>query len=240
MNQTHTDYVRTILRKKEKDYVWLLISLLSFIFYTLLFIPIVRATGWKHTDLLLQIGAMILGVVVLYLVFTMIRNFVRQKSLLVALFLLMGLGVVMGSVANNPFTPLNQHSVLYMVSLSFSLGGGVVAMAVCLYFMILDIFSEAHHIEYRLWGAAVIYLMIVLLFTAVLGLMQVYLTDGLGEAMEVNALSYLACFKFSFYAMAGLDLPYPQAHELFTNVVAVQGFISNLYIVLLVGRVLSK
>jgi hypothetical protein len=232
--------VHTLLKEKEKDYVRLLIFLLLFVFYTLLFIPTLHAVNFNQADLLLQVGSLGLGVWIIYLVFRMIRNFVQSKLLIVSLFVFMGFGIIMGSIANNPVFPLDHNSWVYVISLSFSFAGGVVGMLVCLYFMILDIFAESHSINYRLWGAAVIYLMIVLLFTAILGFLQIYIRDGLGEPMDVNVFSYIACFKFSFYGMAGIDLPYPDADELFTNIVAVQGFISNLYIVLLVGRVLSK
>lgn len=232
--------VHTLLKEKEKDYVRLLIFLLFFVFYTLLFIPTLQAANIEQADTLLQAGSLGLGVWIIYLVFRMIRNFVQSKVFLVCIFIFMVFGIIMGSIANNPFFPLDQHSTLYIISLSISFLGGVVGMIICLYFMILDIFAESHSINYRLWGAAVIYLMIVLLFTAVLGLFQIYIRDGLGVPMDVNVFSYIACFKFSFYGMAGLDLPYQDADELFTNIVAIQGFISNLYIVLLVGRVLSK
>lgn len=232
--------LQNIVREKGKDYARLLILLLSFIFYTLVFIPILHSADIKYADSLLQMGSLGLGVFIIYLVFRMIRNFVQDKVFLTLLFLIMAGGIVMGSVANNPFFALNHDSWIYIVSLSISFGGGVIGMAVCLYFMILDIFAESHTISYRLWGAAVVYLMIVLFFTAILGMLQIYFRDGLGEPMDANVFSYIACFKYSFYAMSGLDLPYPNASDLFNNVVAVQGFSSNLYIVLLVGRVLTK
>ncbi len=237
---TSLNLTATLTKEKEKDYVRLLILLLAFITYTLLIVPTLEMFRFGFTDAVLQTGALAMGTLLVYLIFLMIKNFIRNKVVLALLFILMIFGIVMGSVANNPFFPLDPQSVPYKISLASSFGGALVGMAVCLYFMIVDIFAEVHTINYRLWGAAVIYLMIMVFFTDLTGFLQVFFQDGLGVEMRADVHSYIACFKFCFYALSGIDLPYPDASDIFKNIVAIQGLMANLFIVLLVGRILSK
>jgi len=227
------------IQEKARDYKKLLVLCTVYTCYALIGSPIVKLIANPAVEGYYVIGYMVLTLYILYCTFDMLKNFTQSKFLLNFTFVMMFGGVVFGVLANS-FFAVSHEGYLYEILLTLSLGSSVYGTGIMLYYMMKDIFSEKHEIVYSLFGAAVIYGVISISFACLFGIFQIYIPDGLGVADAVGVYNYINCVKLSFYVISGMDSPFPNAHELFVNTAAIESFFANLYIVLVVGKLLSK
>jgi hypothetical protein len=113
-------------------------------------------------------------------------------------------------------------------------------MSVMLLYMINDIFNEEHEITYRLWGAGCIYIMIGSFFGNIFYLIEVFRPGSLGVLDQTTMVKLIHSLTHSLYVLAGIDTRYEYLSILVRNVSVVESIAVNLYLVLLVGRMLSK
>lgn len=106
--------------------------------------------------------------------------------------------------------------------------------------MINDIFREKHDIIYRLWGSASIYMLIGASFGLFFTLMETIMPREFQLNTPFDIFHFIPCYNFSFYNLAGMDSPYDNFSILVKNMAVIESIFSNLYIVLVVGRLLSK
>lgn len=191
--------------------------------------------GWQSI-LVVFIGGMMLAMNVLTYVLLkdLSDNFLIRNLVLILLWssVLLGIVTAMGWVEVDS----KAYQFLSASSMLFSL----ISFFVLLYFMFIDIFKETHDITYRLWGCACIYLLIGSTFGLLFALMEIYLPEEFLINTPNSIFHFIPCYNFSFYNLAGIDSPYENFSLLVRNVAVIESLFSNLYIVLVVGRLLSK
>lgn len=116
----------------------------------------------------------------------------------------------------------------------------IVAFVVLLSFMLVDVFREKHEVAYRLWGCASIYIM----FGTVFGLIYTFVDVLMPLEFAIQGFpgifKSIPCYNLSFYTLAGIDYPFEGVGILVRNLTVIESIFSNLFIVLVVGRLLAK
>lgn len=100
-----------------------------------------------------------------------------------------------------------------------------------------DIFQSKHTRTNHIWGAIVSYFLIVAFFAEIYSLINVFIPGMLGDLYEGS--EYLQCQVFSFNASSGLDFVHSEAHDLFKKIAIYENTITTLYLVVILGRLLS-
>ena len=224
--------------ERLKGYKWLLsgqiIVALTFLFVYELFnrYPF---PNWK-TTLVGFIGALM--IVMNFLSYELIKDLTDNKTVQrIILFLLWG-GVLLGIISGMGTVNSTDPAYIYIstCSISFSL----ISFIILLYYMVNDIFREKHDIIYRLWGSASIYMLIGATFGLFFSFLEILIPNEFGIVYSYDIFNFITCYNFSYYNLAGIDCPYENFTILVRNVAVVESIFSNLYIVLVVGRLLSK
>lgn len=180
----------------------------------------------------------VLMILMNFLSYELIKDLTDNKSIQRMVLLLLWGGVLLGIVSAMGIVSPNDAAYLYIStgSILFSL----ISFIILLYFMINDIFRETHDILYRLWGAASIYMLIGATFGLFFTLLEIVIPNEFGINTPYDIFHFIPCYNFSFYNLAGIDCPYESFSILVRNIAVVESIFSNLYIVLVVGRLLSK
>jgi hypothetical protein len=191
--------------------------------------------GWQAI-LIVFIGGLMLAMNVL--TYVLLKDLTDNSMIRILVLILLWTSVLLGIISSLGWTEEGSqaHQRMTATSMLFSL----MSFFILLYFMFIDIFKETHEITYRLWGCACIYLLIGSTFGLLFSLMEIYLPEEFLINTPNSIFHFIPCYNFSFYNLAGIDSPYENFSLLVRNVAVIESLFSNLYIVLVVGRLLSK
>ena len=102
-----------------------------------------------------------------------------------------------------------------------------------------DIFgSDETHTDH-IWGAIVVYFTFVLAFSELYELLCLIEPRLLGKVYAVGYPNYVQCIMFSLNSVAGIDSVYPDSHDLLKKLAAIESVLENLFLVVILGRLLS-
>ena len=128
---------------------------------------------------------------------------------------------------NKPFVFALYHIVSFSVELFF------------LVKIIRHIFSSTETRPDHIWGATLAYFMIILLFAEVYEFITLFNPTYLGEVYVMGLPNFTHCIMFSLNTMSGIDSLYPEAHSLLKRIASFQSVIGNLFLIIVLGRLLS-
>jgi hypothetical protein len=198
----------------------------------LLHIPHFISTALRDTVFLLLGGIYVFILWILISRFT--RNVVYVKLILYTIFstLLLAAFVV------NPFVELfpldiKRYLLLVIHSILFYVECSVI------YYTIFDIFKGHRLSKEKIWGSACVFLMIGISFGSLYDIINIAQPGCMGVEIALGLESYTACIAYSMTIIGGHEA-YPNAIPLITNIGIIQAVWSNLFVVLLVGRLLGK
>lgn len=132
-----------------------------------------------------------------------------------------------------------QHE-FYTESLILSFTCNIISYGLLLLYMLVDIFKEKHEISYRLWGSASIYLLYGALFGLIYSLLEILIPQEFMITVHLDIFRIVPCYTLSFYTLSGIDSAFENFSLLVTNLSVIEALFSNLFIVLVVGRILAK
>jgi hypothetical protein len=146
--------------------------------------------------------------------------------------------VIVGILAEFPYYKIIQIAdrqlfLLIIHSLLFIIEVTVISYA------IRDIFSGEFLTPDKLWGSACIFLMIGISFGSLYDLICIIRPGSLGEAIELGLPSYSECVTYSLSVLGGLDPNHPNAVRLIRNISVLEAVWSNLFVVLIVGKLMG-
>lgn len=225
--------------KKIRRYTRLLLALCVHIFFSLVVFHVYLEFESDENYLRLTGTFALVGMAATWLMYSMIRNFSTNKAFIRFTFVLFFISFWLGILAVNPVKPIPYSSPLYFWMALMNQVGSFVAFVVILVLMIRDIFTENHTIGYRLLGAACIYLNIGVVFSFIYGAINIVLPNTMGLGLPAEFISYMHCVNYSYYILAGIDHPYTVSGVI-GAVAVIESLFANLYIVLLIGRILIK
>ena len=226
-----------LAREKTKDYRNIVvIQVLIVVFGLTLSGPIFEDSKSELSKFIITVFSFF-GAVYTYLLCDLLRNFTRNRSLLIVIFLLLAMTVGIGILAEFPYyhlidIPNRQALLLTVHGLLFPIEITVIAFA------IRDIFTGSHLTPDKLWGAACVYLMVGISFGSLYDLLTIANPGGLGKDIELGFPNYSECVNFSFCILGGMDTGL-EPIKLIRNISTLEAVWGNLYGMLIIGKLLG-
>ena len=127
-----------------------------------------------------------------------------------------------------------------IVPASISYWTSLIALGLVFYILIKDMFLNKHDLVYSLLAASNIYFMIPLIFSFIYALVAVHNPILVGNPLTLEALLF-NCFNYSWFVLSGIiDFPSDKIGELIQSIAVLESLSGNLFIVFIIGRLLSK
>jgi len=225
---------------KKRDFRATVILQTLIIFSALLLKDIFLLFGIENSYVFRDSLFLLLGAIYVLILWHLLTNFTNNKILQYALLAVIIATYALALVTLNPFYslfPTEQEEQPYLFIIHFVL---FIVEATVIVFSILDIFSEDRLSQEKLWGSACIYLMIALCFGSIYDLINIAKPGSFGVPVHLGLESYSECIYYSMTVLAGMDNIYGDSIKLIRNIGVLEALWGNLFIVLLVGRLLSQ
>jgi hypothetical protein len=238
MNFSLSNITPQLSRERLKGYKWILSGQITIAICFLFVYELLSRhpfPNWRNI-LVGIIGTLML--VMNVLTYELIKDLTDNKIVQRTILVLLWFGVIIGIISAAGF--LKTDTLFYSILNASSICASLLSFIILLYFMINDIFKEQHDITYRLWGSASIYMLIGSAFGLFFTLLEIMLPGEFGLNTPYDVFHVIPCYNFSFYNLAGMDSPYDSFSILVRNIAVIESIFSNLYIVLVVGRLLSR
>lgn len=191
-----------------------------------------------HIELAEVIFFMLLGIYV-FLLWDMLRNYTTNRKLILLNFIfIMGVFLI-GLIVVNPFVHMEPTPVYKL----FLAGIQVCLLAVectVIYFTLLEFFKKDLSMHMRLWGAACIYLMIGLAFGSAYEIVCVLEIQCMGIEIPLQTMALMKRYEFSLMVLSGMNSPYDNPIGMIFSIGTIEAVWGQLFIVLIVGRLLMK
>ncbi|MDB5272493.1 MAG: hypothetical protein JWO58_860 [Chitinophagaceae bacterium] len=182
---------------------------------------------------------LLFGGVYVLILWDLLRNFTKKTVLITILFLIIMGSYVLALFTVNPLyeffhTETEKRPYLFIIHMVLFL-----TEAIVIYHAIFDIFAGRRLSEEKLWGSACIFLMIGICFGSLYDLINILNPGSMGVPLPLGLESYTACIAFSMTIIGGHEA-YPNAIPLILNLSVIEAVWANLFVVLLVGRLLGQ
>ena len=169
----------------------------------------------------------------------MLRNYATSHRIILINFIfIMGVFLV-GFIAVNPFFPMPitpaYKTVLAGIQVCLLVVEGTV-----IYYTLMEFFKKDLGMSMRLWGAACIYLMIGLAFGSAYELVCILEIQCMGVDIPLRAIGMMKRCELSLMVLSGMESPYGNAIGMIFSTGMVEALLGQLFIVLIVGRLLMK
>jgi len=102
-----------------------------------------------------------------------------------------------------------------------------------------DIFGNQQTQTDHIWGAIVVYYLIIMMFSEVMEIITLIKPGLLGEVYVMGFPNYIQVIMFSVNCITGMDTLYANAHPLLLKIGNLENMIGNLFLVVILGRLLS-
>ncbi len=221
--------------EKTKDYRNILV--LQFIVIVIYFTleEVLRIVGllsvipYKNLIFLAAAGAYF------FLLWDMLRNFISSRMVIGGSFGLLMFDYFLGVLGENPFYQLiTQPRPFY-----FFIHTTLMSIEwMVIYFVIRDLFTASRTTSDKLWCSACLYLTIGITFGSLYDLLNIIQPGSFGRPVPVGFNSYIEGIYYSIAILGSGQPPYPNASALHRSIGILQSVWNNLYLVLLIGRVL--
>jgi hypothetical protein len=169
----------------------------------------------------------------------MLRNYTYSKAIILLNFVFITGVFLIGVIAANPFMKIPQTTEykLILTGIQFCLLG---VECTVIYFALLEFFRKDLGLPIRLWGAACIYLMIGLAFGSAFEILCILDVDCLGVDIPLQTMALMKRIEFSLMILSGMGTPYEHASGMVYSLATVEALWGQLFVVLIVGRLLMK
>ena len=222
----------TIMEKRKRDYIFLLtFMILSFITIT----PMTKNSPPDNNFQILLSGA----TVVLWYIFCyrVTSNFYAGKWIRGAYAILLIFQLTFNSYIN---LKTNTDISTLVVPASIGYTANLIGFSLVFYILLRDIFSKKHDLTYSLLGASNIYFMIPMLFCYLYSLIAVH-NPAIVNADPLTIKTLLFnCMNYNWYVLAGIDYPGEKIGEELQSIAILESISANLFIVFIIGRLMSK
>ena len=224
-------------QEKTKDYRNIvLIQIVIVVFGLTLSQPILEDSTSNLSKLIITVFS-IFGTVYTYLLCDLLRNFTRNRVLLMIIFTLLIVTIGIGILAEFPYyhiieIPNRQALLLTVHGLLFPIEVTVIAFA------IRDIFSGSHLTPDKLWGAACVFLMVGISFGSLYDLLSIIDPGALGKPIALGFPNYSECVAYSFSVLGGMEPPL-EPSKLIRNIATLEAVWGSLYGMLIIGKLLG-
>jgi len=177
----------------------------------------------------------------LYCMYQMVKSFNSNVKMVNVMYIILTIAAIIGGTLASPGIHILDHVMtvkrLILGAVQVSLYGSFCSI---IYFTLIEIFEENSDMEERMWGSACIYLMISVSFASLYDMVCLVYPNATGILHELRFHSYMMCVTYSMNVLGALDTSFPNAIQIIKDISIIEAVWSNLFAVLLVGRLLSK
>ncbi|HEY9046343.1 MAG TPA: hypothetical protein VIN08_10625 [Ohtaekwangia sp.] len=227
-----------LIREKQKDYRNIVVIQVVIIVLGLTLSEfLLQGTQTAEAKLVTTIFS-VFAVIHSFLLWDLLRNFTSSQLLVRScLFILIAI-VGTGILVEFPYytilqVPDRQLYLLIIHGVLFPIEVMVIGFA------IRDIFSGEFLTPDKLWGSACIFLMIGISFGSLYDLICIVKPGSLGVAFGMGLPNYSECIRYSLCILGGLDPGLPDASRLIKNISVIEAVWSNLFVVLIIGKLMG-
>lgn len=142
----------------------------------------------------------------------------------------------------NAYVHQDNHTAISTLIVPASIGylANLAGFSLVFYILLKDIFSQKHDLIYSLLGASNIYFMIPIIFCYVYSLVAVHNPSLVHADPFIIKTLLFNCFDYSWFVIAGIDYPGEQIGEVIQSIAILESISANLFIVFIIGRLMSK
>ncbi len=223
----------------EQYYPFIVVTQIMIIVQALLLEDVLITAEVASASAIRDLAFMLTGGAYLLLNWSLFSRLVHNSFWSYTVLLILVIELSMITLLLNPFAPLlstdlerqpylmGMHVVLFMVEIGF------------IVFCIYDIFSQGTAVTDKLWGAACVYLMIGISFGSLYDIICIWKPSSLGKYFSLGIASYTECIAYSMTVISGIDAPHENPNDLIKNISIMEAIWSNLFVMILVGRLLG-
>jgi len=228
-------------QEKQKDYRNIVYLQMVIIISAMLLKEILAISGvdLDTSNLIRDILFLILGFLYVLVLWDLLRNLMDNVIVIETIFVVIICFYILAIITVNPFYDFFstvEAKRPYLFAIHFTL---FCVEATVIYFSVFDIFTGRKLSAEKIWGAACIYLMIGISFGSLYDIINIVHPGSMGLPLELGLESYTVCIYYSMTIIGGHDA-FLQAIPVIQNLGIIEAVWSNLFIVLLVGRLLGK
>lgn len=178
--------------------------------------------------------------VVFYLYCTQLLKILGRRDLLIRTLQIYAIvGLIIGLSVAYPFADLYSSTQKQILFPLFHLSNLVVDI-IFIFYILKDIFQSPETEIDHIWGAIIVYFLIILSFAEVFELILLLKDQNLlGKPYEIGYPSYIQALMFSQNSIAGMDSIYPEAHDFMKKIANLENISGNLFLTVILGRLLS-
>lgn len=233
-----SDAQRELAREKRKDYRNMVLVQLALLVSTLLLEDLARLFARPLPTSFLKLLFYALSGLYLGLLWDMLRNFTRQRWLTRGVGLLLGLSFGALLWVDLVWGATEQHHATLR---QLSHGGFFAVQALLVGMALRDLFRGGREDVDKLWGSACIFFMSGFAFAELFFLVLLRDPTAFGHRLGQEYWGLFEALYLSLTALIGLDNnAYPDCSRLVRNIVLLEGAWSQLYLVLLIGRLMTR
>jgi hypothetical protein len=198
------------------------------------------AFGWQKMAILTSEVIFMVGTTIYIIsVYALLKQFTQNRFILNTILASFIIAFSVGCLIQNPFFTLVIEGKKYytlLVQTCFSIGTFTV-----IFYTIKEIFDDDTTQAERLWGAACVYFMIAWAFGGVYDIIGILDNNALGNIPEIGTtLTYIEATAYSMSVLGNFNQLYEKVSPLMARVAVIEAVWAHLFVVLVVGRLLSK
>lgn len=148
------------------------------------------------------------------------------------------IGAVVGIYIANPFVGILDIVTKQRLYIVFHVINSALFLLISGY-ILRDIFASKSTHSDHIWGALVVYFLTIFAFGDLFEIITLLKPGLLGTVYEMGWPNYIQCVMYSMNSMAGIDSAYPDAHNLLKKLAILEYMCGNLFLVVILGRLLS-
>lgn len=171
-----------------------------------------------------------------YLLWDLLKNFLRSRLFIGVIFGAILLLFSSVFILQNPFVVVVVNPVPGLITVHIGLLA-IELLAIVSVFR--DVFGRRNITKNNLWGAVSLFLMVTISFASVYDLLNTINPKSFGFPVEVGFPTYSEALYCSLVAIGGGAPAFPAPSLLVRNVAAIESIVGNLYLVILIGRMIG-
>jgi hypothetical protein len=229
---------KELLDEKKKDYRNIVIIQTVLITVGLLLSDIILKEQESIKSKLIITLFSTFSAVYAFLLWDMMRNFTNNQLLIKGILLTIVLVVIVGLLTEFPFYNILKfdNRRLYL----FILHGFIFPIEILVIALVIrDVFGSNYLTSEKLWGAACVFLMIGISFASLYDLINFASPGAFGVELPLGIPSYSESIYYSFNILGGTETVYPNPIRIVRNIGVIEAVWGNLFVVLIIGRLLT-
>lgn len=226
-----------IILEKQRDYRNVVITQGVLVSIALVLQDIVELFGASAERQVFFSIFLLLGAVYYYMLWDLVKNFVKNKVIVYGLLALMVVDFITLMIAEFPFGKIVNDPSPYLIFVHTLL---FLSEVFVMYYVFRDIFGK-HDVSFgKLWGSVSLFLMMAIAFASIFDIINLIAPGSFGVPLEPGFPTFSESLYFSLVTIGGGTTSFPTVSHLVRDVSAIEGVWGTLYLVILIGRIIGR